>query len=236
MKTSKQLFRSGRYALLALTFLALACDSDSPTSLAPPPDPDPGDDQNSGDLMTETRQVTGFTSIAADIAGVLVIEVTGEESLTIVAAEAYLPMIQSHVVDERLLLTMDGGLSTHLEGDITVYVTVADLDDIDLAGVVQAEASDLDGPALAVHMGDMAVMTAQGSVGALDLFVEGQGNFQGKALRVTSAVVNLSGISTAVLHVLNYLEVDASGSAGLEYIGHPQVVARVSERATITHR
>ncbi|MFG1691270.1 GIN domain-containing protein [Gemmatimonadota bacterium] len=235
MKTSKQLFRSGRYALLALTFLALACE-DSPTGLGPPSDPDPGNDQTVGDLVTETRQVHGFTSIAADIAGMLVIKETGEESLTIEAEAAYLDMIQSQVVDGRLVLTTNGDLSLHLEGNITVYVTVADLDDIDLAGVVQAEASDLDRSDLTVRMAEMAAMTARGSVGTLDLFVEGQGSFQGEGLQVASAVVNLSGISTAALNVVNFLEVDASGSATLEYWGDPQVVARVSERATITHR
>ena len=101
---------------------------------------------------------------------------------------------------------------------------------------MRAEVSEFDGPDLAVHMAEMAAMTAQGSVGTLDLFVEGQGNFQGEDLHVASAVVNLSGISTAALNVANYLEVDASGSATLEYWGNPQVVARVSERATITHR
>ena len=235
MKTSKQLFRSGRYALLALTFLALACE-DSPTGLGPPSDPDPGNDQTSGDLMTEIRQVAGFTAISADFAGVLIIEETGEESLTIEAEAAYLPMIQSRVVYGRLVLTMDGALNADFEGNITLHVTVKELDDIELSGIVQAQVIGIEQAALAVHMVEMAVMTAQGSVGTLDLFVEGQGNFQGEDLHVASAVANLSGISTAALNVINYLEVDASGSATLEYWGNPQVVARVSERATITHR
>lgn len=61
----------------------------------------------SGNVVTQSREVSGFEAVSFSGVGRLILEQTGTESLTITADDNILPLIVSDVVGRRLVLRFE---------------------------------------------------------------------------------------------------------------------------------
>ena len=99
--------------------------------------------EGSGNVITESREVSGFNEIVLDGTGRVVVEVTGSESLTIEAEDNIMPLLETTVREGRLRLETNRSISPTVE--IVYTITAATLDGLVISGSGVVEADAIDG-------------------------------------------------------------------------------------------
>ena len=185
----------------------------------------------SGVTVTETRAVSGISSVSISGVGLLIIEQTGSESLTVTAEENLLPLLTSDLVGDLLILGIQANTQINTTQGVVYRLTVSDLDRITLSGATRVEALDLDTSYLEVTLSGASAATLAGTAQRQLLNVSGASQYDAAALSCRVATVAISGASSGVVRVSDRLEGQVSGVAVLEYYGNP--VVDVSGGATV---
>ena len=179
--------------------------------------------RGSGISKTESREVSGFSSISSKSIGRVMIQQTGKESLTISADDNILPLLESRVVDNILYLTIAKDTHMNPTKPIEFVVEVKSLENLKIDGVGSIEAKDIQGEKLSVSLDGVGSMTIAGNVDVLNLSLSGVGSFNGEEFRTKQATVRHDGVGSAVVNVSEQLDATLSGVGSVEYIGSPQV-------------
>lgn len=179
--------------------------------------------RGSGIAKTESREVSGFSSISSKSVGKVTIQQTGKESLTITADDNILPLLESRVADNVLYLTIRKDISMNPIKPIEFLVEVKSIESLNIDGVGSVEVKDIQGKQLAISLDGVGSMTISGSVDVLELDLSGVGSFQGENFQTKQATVRNSGVGSAVVNVSEQLDATVSGVGSIEYIGSPQV-------------
>ncbi|MBZ0284624.1 MAG: DUF2807 domain-containing protein [Anaerolineae bacterium] len=129
----------------------------------------------SGNVQTETRDVSNFTAVELNTSGTLNIQQGETEGLTIEAEDNLLPLLTSEIVDGTLQLGTKPGSSFSSTRPIIYRLTVESLEAITLNASGDAYATDL------TLDGDLA------------LSINGSGNLQMATITANTAILNLSG-------------------------------------------
>jgi hypothetical protein len=187
----------------------------------------------SGELVTESRPVRGFTAVSVSGAGQVIVQQTGVESLEITAEDNVLPHIRSEVVDEVLRLGFVAGTSVSGTRGVVYRVTVRDLTGIEASGASHVEAHGLDTPELACVFSGASSLDASGSADAHVIVLSGASRANAPDLRSRVVTATLSGASFAQLRASDSLVATASGGSTLEYYGNPVLVTHVSGGSVI---
>ena len=114
-------------ALLAVVLLVSACSVT----------------KGSGQVVTETREVSGFTKVELSGSAELTVEKTGTESLSISAEDNLLPQLTSDVSGDTLILGTKPNTSILPTKPITYSVTVTDLTGLAVSGSGSVRVSNL---------------------------------------------------------------------------------------------
>src|SRR5688500_6758670 len=98
--------------------------------------------EGSGNVITESREVSDFNEIVLGGTGRVVVDVTGTESLTIEAEDNIMPFLETRVSNGRLRLETNRSISPTVE--IVYPITAETLDGLVISGsgVVEAEGVD----------------------------------------------------------------------------------------------
>jgi hypothetical protein len=179
--------------------------------------------RGSGIVKTESRSVSGFSSISFKSVGEVTVQQTGKEALTITAEDNILPLLESRVADNILDLTLAKEGKMNPTQPIKFAIEVKSLERLKTDGVGSIEAKGIQGKRLAVAMDGVGAVAIAGSVDVLDLNLSGVGSFQGEAFQTKRATVRNSGMGSAVVSVSEQLDADLSGVGSIEYVGSPQV-------------
>ncbi len=177
----------------------------------------------SGNLVTESRSVQGFSGVAASGAGLVTIEHTGTESLTITADDNILPHLTSEVAGDLLLLGIEDDVQISTDDPPLYEVTVRELDEILVAGAIGVEASGIDAARFDVAAAGASAVTAAGRADHQFVSLAGACAYQAEGLESRIATVALDGASVAVVRVSERLEGTVTGPSVLEYYGNPVV-------------
>lgn len=177
----------------------------------------------SGVTLTETRTVSGISGVSVSGVGLLIIEQTGSESLTVTAEENILPLITTDLVGDLLILGLEPNTQINTTRGIVYRLTVRQLDRITLSGATQAEAADLDANYLEVTLSGATVGTLAGTAQRQQITVSGASRYDAADMSSRFATVDISGASSAVVRVSDRLEGQVTGAAVLEYYGNPVV-------------
>jgi hypothetical protein len=186
-----------------------------------------------GDLVTESRPVAGFTAVSVSGAGDLVIEQTGMESLEITAEDDVLPHIQSEVVGDWLVLGPAPGVRVNSSRPVRYRLTVRTLTGVEASGASRVVAHDLNTPELASVLSGASTLEASGVATAHVTAVSGASRVETADLRSRTVVATVSGASYGLVRVSDSLAATASGGSRLEYYGDPVVVSEVSGGSTV---
>jgi hypothetical protein len=192
--------------------------------------------RGSGVLKTEIREVTPFSTISFKSVGKLKIQQTGKESLTIIADENILPILESRVSDQTLYINNVNPSSIDPTNPIEFIVEVKNLENLDTKAVGSIEVKDIQGKRLSVSLDGVGSMAIAGNVDVLDLELSGVGSFNGEELKSKQATVRNKGVGSAVVNVSEQLDASASGIGAIEYIGSPQVTESVKGLGGIKKR
>lgn len=205
-------------------------------------------------MITESRQVSGFTEIELRGIGTVTVEVTGTDSLTLHAEDNLMPLLTSEVEEGRLILGTTEPVSPTQE--ITYTVTVADLEAVSVSGSGALNASGVEAPTfeiivsgsgtvsvedltageLVVTMSGSGEVDVNGTADLLGLVASGSGDYLGERMEATTAEVEVSGSGDAVVNVTDQLEAELSGSGSIEYLGNPTVDSSITGSGEIEQR
>jgi hypothetical protein len=193
--------------------------------------------EGSGVIKTEARKVEPFTSIVlTDVeSSYLVIEQTGEESLTVTAEENLLPMFTSEVRDGVLYLTFKKGNSFHGKRP-TYKVTVKDLRHIHVQGGAAIEASKLESEKLTILVEGAAGGNLSGRVDDLTIEIKGAGWISAGELKARRAKVSVEGAGQVTVNASDELDADVSGAGIIWYIGAPKLKSNVDGLGWISRK
>ncbi|HJQ77558.1 MAG TPA: head GIN domain-containing protein [Acidimicrobiia bacterium] len=211
-------------------------------------------ERGSGEVITETREVSGFSEIVLEGNGRVIVEVTGTESLTIEAEDNLMPLLTSSVEDGTLVLGATESIAP--TRDIVYTITASTLEGLDIDGSGHIEAADLSGeaftadidgsgtivlPELSLDRLDATIsgsgdIEVSGTASLLEVSVSGSGNFEAEGLEASDATVVVSGSGEAVVNVTDSLDATVSGSGSIEYLGDPEVTSTISGSGDIEQR
>ncbi|GBO51509.1 hypothetical protein APA_473 [Pseudanabaena sp. lw0831] len=186
-----------------------------------------------GVFKTESREVTTFSSISFESVGKLKVIQNGKESLTIVAEENILPMLESRVSDKTLYINNQNKSSIDPTKPIEFVVEVKNLERLSAKAVGSIEVNGIQGKSLAVSLDGVGNVTIAGNVDVLDLELSGVGSFNGVDLKTKEARVRNKGVGSVVVNASEQLDASASGIGSIEYIGSPQVKESVKGMGVI---
>ena len=180
----------------------------------------------SGVVVTAERAISGVSEVSLKVAGRLIIEQTGIESLTITGDDNLVPLLRSEVISGRLVLALPddiGGVAVTRE--IAYRLTVRTLDEIDASGVipVAVDVTGLDAPLLSVKLGGPSTMTVAGRVDVQDISIDGPADYDGGTLQSRDARVEADGPSRVTLRVSERLSGTIAPPAVVRYCGDPTV-------------
>ena len=207
-------------------------------------------DPGSGNVITETRDVSDFTSIEMDYFAQITITQGNSVSVKIEAEDNVLPGLQTQVRNNslRIFYKADNGKYINPTKPVKITIVVKDLNevsfgsageltingletdnlDISLSGAGNLKVNDLTAKKFGVDLSGAGSMNANGESNDFRLNISGFGSFNGKDLRTSTADVNLSGAGSATVWVEDELDANVSGVGSVNYYGSPSVTKQVS--------
>jgi hypothetical protein len=197
----------------------------------------------SGTLITETRDVSGFTQVEVSGGGTLNIIQDGTESLTVETDDNVMQYITSEVRGGTLFLDMEFGMRSFLPSKLHFTLHVKDLNSINTSGSWEVVSASIQTGTLDIVISgsgkvminaltaDQLVITASGSsnldlagkVNSQAITTSGSGKYLAGDLQSTTANIGISGSGNVTVWVTENLTVDVSGSGNVSYYGNPQV-------------
>ncbi len=191
--------------------------------------------EGSGNVITESREVSDFNEIVLGGTGRVVVDVTGTESLTIEAEDNIMPFLETRVSNGRLRLETNRSISPTVE--IVYTITAETLDGLVISGSGVVEAEAVDSTDFRVDISGSGDVVVEGTLsGLLSVSISGSGEFDGESLTAPEGQVDVSGSGNAVVNITDDLDVSVSGSGEVQYLGEPNVESSVSGSGTVTPR
>lgn len=215
-------------SIVAAMAAALACDnsSDGPTDFI----------VGSGNVVSQSRQVSGFHGISVSGVGEVSVDRTGSESLTITTDDNILEHLVSEVVDGILFLGPENSVSITPSRGIDYLLTANAFDSIELSGAVSVTAEGIETESLDIIMSGACTVESEGEADRQNIAASGSSIYNGEHLESRIVNINVSGTTYMLVRVSEILEGQASGSALIEYIGNPNVNVTVSGSAVVRPR
>ena len=194
-------------------------------------------------LITETRDVSGFTRVEVSGGGTLDIIQDGTESLTVETDDNVMQYITSDVRGGTLYLGMDFGMRSFLPSKLHFTLHVKDLGGINTSGSWDVVAASIQTGSLTIVISgsgkvtinaltaDHLDITASGSseldmagkVNSQAISISGSGKYLAGNLQSTTANIGISGSGNVTVWATETLTAHVSGSGNVSYYGNPQV-------------
>ena len=211
-----------------------------------------------GQVVNETRNVTGFSRVNFGVAGDLIIQFGQQYKVVIEGNRSDVDDVITEVSGGRLNIKKENW-RIRMNGRVTVYITMPEIEGLGVSGsgkadvkdVVKCENLDLSvsGSGKLVMM-DLNVsnldcsisgsgtinLTGNGGVSKADITISGSGDYYSESVRIESLNVGISGSGKCTCNVTGSLNASISGSGNVVYSGNPRINARVSGSGHVRSR
>ena len=190
--------------------------------------------RGSGDVVEQTRAVSGITGVELATLGTLHIEVGDTESLRIEAEDNLMGYLETEVRNGRLRIGTQEDIRLDATKSVRYYVTVTGLDTIVISSSGDIEMGELEADVLEVDIsssGDLDI--ASGQVKAQNVTISSSGNYTAEDLVSTEAEVRLNSSGSATIWVLDFLKANLNSSGDLRYRGDPTVDATTNSSGEV---
>ncbi len=207
-----------------------------------------GGSLGSGNVVAQTRSVSGFNRIAVHGIGNLIIDQTGQESLKVEAEDNLMDKIVTEVNNGTLSIRYNTGWwPIWPRKDINYYLTVKDVQEISISGSGSVRSSNLkttnlnlvlsgSGKAdlkaqveqLSSQVSGSGDITVSGTAARQSLGIGGSGTYRARDLASKEASITVSGSGHAVVNATQILNVTISGSGDISYLNSPQINQQIS--------
>ena len=208
-------------------------------------------ERGSGNIIADSRPVSGFSAIQLDGAGRLIITQGAVESLEIQADDNLINDLISDVRGGTLILGYQEKpwRKTILPSQSVIYtLTVIDLDqltingaaDLDLqtfeieslelsvngAGTIMID--DLSAGKLSVNMAGAGSVTISGQAVEESISIDGAGNYRAGNLQSSNTFIEINGLGTGVVWANETLNVNITGAGSVSYFGSPELTQQIT--------
>lgn len=202
----------------------------------------------SGDVKSETRDVSGVERVVMEDLGKLTIIQGEEEGLTIETDDNILPYIESRMRGSELVLEVQDGVM--ISGSTTIRYTlkVKDLNRITVAGAGEVQADRLVVDDLDLNVagsGNISIDTLEagelradssgsgnfslaGKVDRQTITINGAGNYNAADLESASARLTINGAGNITVWATGTLDIQVNGFGNVNYYGEPEVSQRIT--------
>jgi len=211
----------------------------------------------SGNVISEDRDVSGFSKVSVSGSGNLYIEQGDEESLTIEAEDNILPFITTEVSGNTLKIGFKTGINitTNITPtkNIEFYLRVKDLDSISASGSGsincsglstdnlsiktsgsrKVDMSNLKATSIDINSSGSVNITLTGTTDNQNIKTSGASKYFAEELKSKSCIIDASGSSEIIVNVSDDLNVTISGSTKVTYVGSPTITQKTSGSAAI---
>ena len=210
--------------------------------------------KGSGDVITESREVSGFDGVSHTGIGRVIITQGDKESLTIEADDNLLEHITSEVKNGTLELGFTDNVTINSASPITFTVGVKDLKELDSTGTGSIEIGELSADNLSISTSGTGSISI-GTLTATDLVINaegtgdiklagnvetqeitrvGTGDYDAADLESKTAKVEAVGTGNVVIWVLDSLDVEITGTSEVSYYGSPNVTESITGTGSLT--
>jgi len=190
----------------------------------------------SGNIVSETREVSGITGIEVNGSGKIILKQGDTERLEIVADDNLMEHLSSDVSGSKLTLGTRNWVNINPTEKVLYKVWVKDLTSLGISGSAEVEADGVHTDSLLVAVSGSGDIRVSGEAGVQKISISGSANYEGGDLKSREASLVVSGSGKAVLAVSEKLDVQVSGSGDVEYIGTPEVTKSISGSGSVKPR
>jgi hypothetical protein len=199
--------------------------------------------RGNGVMKSETRAVSGFTSIGLGLGANVEVKLGNAEGVTIQADENLLPLIETSVKDGALQIKPVRHHLSLSSRDIRIVVQAKSIDGLaiggsgsisadalraaklklDIGGSGSLDVKHLEADRVEIAIGGSGDVKLAGSAKKLDASIAGSGDVVAPTLVVDNAEVAVAGSGATKVAVRSKLEVTIVGAGAVGYYGDPQV-------------
>jgi hypothetical protein len=213
----------------------------------------------SGKVISQERQVSGFSKVSLSGIGQLIISQGTTESLTIDAEDNILPQITTTVVGDTLHIDFkNDNFKTNVipTKPIIYHLAVKNISGIQISGAGSVDAANLTSDNLEVSSSGagsihLLSITAQSvsseisGVGGVELSgkvtnqsinISGSGTYNAPDLESQNATVTISGAGGATVWAKTSLNVTVSGAGSVNYYDSPTITKNISGVGSVISR
>jgi hypothetical protein len=175
----------------------------------------------SGTQSVEERGFSGYTSIVATGTGLKLVARVGDTELVRISGDDNLvPLVETSLSGSTLSVGT-GKRVLRPKHPLVVEVTSRRLQEVRLAGAIDAEVLDFDDDRLAVELTGVGAVRLSGTAGNLAVTIHGAGRLDGTDLVARNAEVSVLGAGEARVHVTGRLVAKIVGAGAIHYAGKP---------------
>jgi hypothetical protein len=210
--------------------------------------------RGSGNVVEESRPVSGVSGVNLATIGDLTIEVGDTESLRIEAEDNLMEYFETEVRNGKLTIGTQSNVRLETTQPVKYYLTVTGLDTIDISSAGNIQTPDLEAEQFSITissagnlmMGNLGADTLEvdlSSAGNLDIAggeikkqnitITGPGNYNAQDLASAEADVRLASAGSATIWVRDQLKANLSSSGNLRYRGNPTVDATTNSSGKV---
>lgn len=210
--------------------------------------------EGSGVLVKENRTVDEFSEIALSSIGNLYITQGDENRVVIEAEDNIITRLTTENRGNRLVIGMERGFNLVPTREINYYVTVKDLNLIQITGAGKVEMNSLTTDNLYLNMTGLGSMEIKSlNADSLDVMISGAGdvniagevvnqkvnisgagNYRADDLHSQNASITVSGLGNSDLWVDQSLHVIISGGGNINYYGSPEIDRTITGLGKLT--
>jgi hypothetical protein len=222
-------------ALILTTLVLLACNITVPQDLGQTV-------RGTGNVIEESRKVSGVTAVELATLGNLFIKVSDTELLRIEAEDNLMEHLESEVRGGKLRIGTQGDVRLNATRPVNYYLTVTGLDTIVISSSGDIQAPDLEVDQISVTISssgdlEMGVLNAdtlkvvisssgdldigRGEVKTQNVNISSSGNYRAKDLASDKADVLLNSSGSATIWVKDSLKAILNSSGDVRYRGNP---------------
>lgn len=201
----------------------------------------------SGNIVNQTKNVSSFNQVILNGTGTLVINQGNNESMTIEAEDNIVSNINTSVSNEQLIIGFQKNTPIPTK-PIRYYITVKDLNSIQIDGAGQIESntlntnnlsikingagqskiSDLKVNLLTIDINGAGKLHIAGSAINQTIKISGAGNYSANNLTSKTAAIKIDGGGIATVRVSDLLDVIINGAGDISYIGNPRINRQIN--------
>jgi hypothetical protein len=174
----------------------------------------------SGTLVTETKSMTGFTSVSAAMGFNVEITESSTYSVMLTVDDNVVDKLKVSKIGDILSIALEPGIYTRMT--LRAVVTMPDIAKLELSGGSRGSIRGFVGLySLDLELSGGSHVDAEGSAGDLMVDASGGSTLDLEDFPVHDANIGFSGGSSGTISLDGTLEADVSGGSRLWYIGNP---------------